>query len=341
MKRVEIGDWPQPRMSESSPVSKPRPLVFSVAVEEGGKRLDKVVRDRVPDLSRTQGQRLIEVGQVTVCGRSRKPSYRVEPGEEVTVLLPVEDPHPSLSPEHIPLDIVYEDEQLLVVNKPAGLVVHPGPGHPDGTLVNALLFHYPTIEDVGPPGRLGIVHRLDKETSGVLVVAKNQETLESLQDLFRNREVEKTYLALVNGQVEPDEGIIEVPIGRDPTDRQKMAALSGGKYSRTRFRVVRWYRRHTLLDAHPYTGRTHQVRVHLSWLGYPVVGDTVYGRRRQPLLEERHFLHASDLTLTHPVTNQKMTFAAPIPQELQDVLDRLRPATSEKQTGRVATDNPR
>lgn len=328
-------------MTEPSAASKPQPPVLSFVVEEGGKRLDKVVGDRVPELSRTQGQRLIDAGHVTVDGHPRKPAYRVEPGEEVTVQLPVEEPHPSLTPEQIPLDIVYDDEHMLVVNKPAGLVVHPGPGHPDGTLVNALLYHYPSIEDVGPPGRVGIVHRLDRETSGVLVVAKNQAALESLQALFKNREVEKAYLALVNGRVEPGEGIIEVPIGRDPTDRQKMAALSGGKYSRTRFRVVRRYRRHTLLEAHPYTGRTHQVRVHLSWLGYPVVGDTIYGRRRQPLLKGRHFLHASELTFSHPFTNQKMTFRAPMPEDLEDVLRPLGALASEKESDSLAKDKRR
>lgn len=306
---------------------------FPVAAEERGKRLDKVVRNRVPNLSRSQGQRLIAAGQVTVDGHPRKPAYRVAPGEEVTVILPPEEPRRPIVPEDIPLDVLHEDEHLLVVNKPAGLVVHPGPGHRDGTLVNALLFHYPAIEDVGPPDRAGIVHRLDQETSGVLVVAKNQAALESLQESFRNREVEKAYLALVNGRVEPDEGIIEVPIGRDPEARQKMAPLPDGKYGRTRFRIVRRYRKHTLLEVHPYTGRTHQVRVHVSWLGHPVVGDAVYGHRHQPLLEARHFLHASELTLTHPATHEEMTFEAPMPPELHEVLGRLRPGTSKRRTG--------
>lgn len=311
--------------------------VFEFTVEEEGRRLDKIVRDRVPDLSRTQGQRLIDAGQVTVNGQARKPAYLVEPGERVTVILPPEDPPLVLRPQPIPLDVIFEDAHLLVVNKPAGMVVHPAPGHPDGTLVNALLAHYPPIADVGPQDRVGIVHRLDKETSGALVVAKSETVLESLQYQFRNREVEKTYLALVNGQVQPPEGIIEVPIGRDPTDRQRMAPVPEGKYARTRYQVVRRFRKHTLLEAHPYTGRTHQIRVHLSWLGHPVVEDADYGSRRQRLLTDRHFLHASRLRFTHPVTGEEMTFQAPLPEKLDALLRQLRPVSPRKRSARSRT----
>ncbi len=285
--------------------------------------MDKVLRDRVPNLSRTEGQRLIEAGQVEVDGRPRKPAYRVGVGERVTVVLPAEESEPALIPEEMSLDIVFEDPHLLAVNKPAGLVVHPGPGHPRGTLVNALLAHHPPIADVGPPDRAGIVHRLDKDTSGVMVIAKTEAALEALQEQFRRRDVRKAYLALVNERVQPPEGIIEVPLGRDPADRQKMAPSPEGRYSRTRYRVIRLFPRHTLVEARPYTGRTHQVRVHLSWLGHPIVGDTVYGRRRQPLLEDRHFLHASRLILTHPATGQATPFEAPLPDELRHVLHRL------------------
>jgi len=292
--------------------------------------LDKVIRDRVPDLSRTQGQGLIEAGQVTVDGEPQKPAYRVEPGETVTVILPPEEPEAVVGPQPIPLDIIYEDEHLLVVNKPAGMVVHPAPGHEQGTLVNALLAHYPPIADVGPSGRAGIVHRLDKDTSGALVVAKRQAVLEALQEQFRNRQVEKAYLALVKGEIQPPEGIIEVPIGRDPTNRQRMAPLAEGKYARTRYHVARRFRGYTLLEAEPYTGRTHQIRVHLSWMGHPVVGDTDYGRRRQRLLKDRHFLHASRLRFTHPVRQERSTFEAPLPPDLDALLRRLRPASSRK-----------
>lgn len=297
--------------------------VVSFTVEVAGERLDKVVRDRVPELSRTRGQRLIERGKVTVDGQPRKPAYQVERGDQVTVLLP-EEPEAVVLPQPIPLDVVYEDEHLLLVSKPAGLVVHPAPGHPDSTLVNAALAHCPQIAEVGEPDRPGVVHRLDKETSGLLVMAKNEKALAALQQQFKEREVGKTYLALVQGQVQPPEGIIEVPVGRDEEHRQRMAAVRGGKYARTRYRVVERFRDHTLLEVHPYTGRTHQVRVHLAWLGYPVIGDTVYGHRRQRLLKNRHFLHAAGLRLEHPATGEEVTFEDPLPTELSDVLQRLR-----------------
>ncbi len=310
-------------MTESAPPRIPDSSAFTFVVEKPGRRLDKVLRDRVPDLSRTEGKRLIEAGQVQVDGRPRKPAYRVELGERVTIVLPTDDPEPSLVPEDMSLDILYEDPHLLAVNKPAGLVVHPGPGHPRGTLVNALLAHHPPIADVGRPDRAGIVHRLDKETSGVMVIAKTEAALEGLQEQFRKRAVRKAYLALVNDRVQPPEGIIEVPLGRDPNDRQKMAPTPEGRYSRTRYRVIRLFPKHTLLEARPYTGRTHQVRVHLSWLGHPIVGDTVYGRRREPLLKDRHFLHASRLILAHPETGEEMCFEASLPVDLSHVLHRL------------------
>ncbi len=316
-------------MSEPSR-SRPESSSITFTVEESDKRLDKVIRDCVPDLSRTQGQRLIEAGQVTVDGEPQKPAYRVEPGETVTVILPPEEPEAPVRPQSIPLDIIYEDNDLLVINKPAGMVVHPGPGHAQGTLVNALLAHHPPIADVGPHDRAGIVHRLDKDTSGALVVAKRQPVLEALQEQFRNRQVEKAYLALVKGEVQPPEGIIEVPIGRDPTDRQRMAPLPEGKYARTRYRVVRRFRGYSLVEAEPYTGRTHQIRVHLSWMGHPVVGDTDYGHRRQRLLKDRHFLHASRLGFTHPTRQEPVTFEAPLPSQLEALLRGLRPTSSSR-----------
>jgi 23S rRNA pseudouridine1911/1915/1917 synthase len=326
-------------MSEHRAQPHSDPSVVSFTVEEHGKRLDQVIRDRLPDVSRTQGQRLIEAAQVTVDGRPRKPAYRVAAGELVIVNLPPKEPQVAVRPQPIPLDIIYEDEHLLVVNKPAGMVVHPAPGHPDGTLVNALLAHCPLIAEAGRRERAGIVHRLDKDTSGVLVVAKHENTLQALHEQFRNRDVEKTYLALVRGRVQPPEGIIEVPIGRDPRDRQRMTALPEGKYARTRYSVVRPFRKHTLLEAHPYTGRTHQVRVHLSWLGYPVVGDSRYGSRHSRVLEGRHFLHAHRLVFTHPATGEEMVFEAPLPAELDDVLRRLRPVRPQGRAARFVSRN--
>lgn len=314
-------------MSESEDLSESKARVVSFVVEESDKRLDKVIRDRVSGLSRTQGQRLIEAERVTVNGHPRKPAYLVERGDLITVELPSPERARSVEPEPIPLDIIYEDQHLLVLNKPAGMVVHPAPGHPNGTLVNALLAHYPPIAHVGPTERAGIVHRLDKETSGVIVVAKEETTLEGLQEQFKNREIEKTYLALVHRRIQPPEGIIEVPIGRHSRHRQRMAAQAEGKYARTRYRAVRFFRKHTLLELHPYTGRTHQIRVHLSWLGYPVVGDPVYGRRDQRLLEDRHFLHAHQIRFVHPASGEKLAFEAPLPEDLRQVLDQLRPST--------------
>jgi 23S rRNA pseudouridine1911/1915/1917 synthase len=327
----------QPDTSSTS--SPNRESVVSFVIEEQGKRLDRVVRDHVPDLSRTQGQQLIEAQQVTVNGRPRKAAYRVAAGERVVVTLPPREPEIPVQPQPIPLDIIYEDEHLIVVNKPAGMVVHPAPGHPDGTLVNALLAHCPLIAEAGRRERAGIVHRLDKDTSGVLVVAKDECALQALHQQFRSRKVEKTYLALVSGRVQPPEGIIEVPIGRDPRDRQRMAALPEGRYARTRYCAVDRFAEHTLLEAYPYTGRTHQVRVHLSWLGYPVVGDTRYGPRRQGLLKERQFLHAHRLGFTHPTTGEEMTFEAPLPSELEDVLQRLRPRPCQTRPSRPLSSN--
>jgi 23S rRNA pseudouridine1911/1915/1917 synthase len=292
--------------------------------EDAGKRVDKVIRNRVSELSRTKGQALIKAGAVLINNRPcEKPAQNVGAGDRVTVTLP-EEPDRSVGPEPIPLDVIHEDEQLLVVNKPAGMVVHPAPGHPGGTLVNAVLHHCPEIAGVGHPERPGIVHRLDKETSGVLVIAKDEATLTALQRQFKRREVAKSYLALVEGQVQPPEGIVEVPIGRDEQHRQRMAATRSGRYARTLYRTVERFKNQTLLKVHPYTGRTHQIRVHLSWLGYPVLGDDTYGYRRQELLDDRHFLHASRLRIVHPGTGDEVTFEAPLPQDLSDVLRRLR-----------------
>jgi len=292
-------------------------------VEEGGERLDRFLAAHLEGLSRVQVQRLIKSGAVTVDGRPSKPAYRVELGDRVEVVLP-EETEPTVRPEPIPLDILYEDEHLLAVNKPAGMVVHPAVGHTSGTLVNALLAYCPQVADVGGLERAGIVHRLDKDTSGLLLVAKDPGTHAALQRQFKHRQVRKTYLALVEGQVQPREGVIEAPVGRDQQARKRMAVTRTGRPAVTQYRAVEYFHRYTLLQVRPHTGRTHQVRVHLAWLGYPVVGDRIYGRRRQTLLPGRHFLHAQELTFTHPVTEEKMTLAAPLPPELKAVLAQLR-----------------
>jgi 23S rRNA pseudouridine1911/1915/1917 synthase len=292
-------------------------------VDEEGERLDKAISTHVPDLSRAVAQRLIKTGQVTVNGRPSKPSYRVQVGDEVLVRVPAEIPAPVVA-EDIPLDVIYEDDVLLVVNKPAGMVVHPAYGHSSGTLVNAVLAHCPQIADVGGPDRAGVVHRLDKDTSGLIIVAKDDATRTALQRQFKRRQVAKTYLALVEDQVQPREGVVDAPVGRNKRQRKKMAVVRSGREARTLYRAIEYFPNHTLLEVRPHTGRTHQVRVHMAWMGYPLVGDTVYGRRRQRLLRSRHFLHAARLGFTHPTTGEEIKFEAPLPPELAAVLKRLR-----------------
>ena len=298
------------------------PLV-SFTVEAGGERLDKITPAHVPDLSRATAQRLIKAGEVTVNGRLSKPSYRVQVGDDVVVRVPTEMPAPVV-PENIPLDVIYEDDALLVVNKPAGMVVHPAYGHASGTLVNAVLAHCPQIADVGGPDRAGVVHRLDKDTSGLILIAKDGVTRAALQRQFKRRQVAKTYLALVEGQMQPREGVVEAPVGRDKRQRKKMAVVRSGREARTLYRAIEYFADHTLLEVRPHTGRTHQVRVHLSWLGYPIVGDAVYGRHRQRLLRGRHFLHAARIRFSHPATSEEVEFEATLPPELAAVLDQLR-----------------
>jgi 23S rRNA pseudouridine1911/1915/1917 synthase len=292
-------------------------------IQDAGERLDKVIAATVPDLSRAAVQRLVKSGQVTVNGRTSKPSYRVEVGDEVVVRVPEEVPL-EIAPEQIPLDVIYEDEHLLALNKPAGIVVHPAYGHESGTLVNAVLAHCPENLNVGGADRAGIVHRLDKDTSGLILVAKDEPTHTALQRQFKRRQVLKTYLALVQDHPSPRQGLIDAPIGRDKRHRKRMSVTRTGRPARTTYRVVELFDEYSLVELQPETGRTHQIRVHLAWLGYPVVGDPVYGYRKQPLLKNRHFLHAHKLELTHPITGAPLSLMAPLPDELARLLRRLR-----------------
>jgi 23S rRNA pseudouridine1911/1915/1917 synthase len=296
-------------------------LVFQV--ETGGERLDKTVAETVPGLSRATAQRLIKSAQVTVNGRGSKPSYRVEAGDEVVVHVPAETP-PAIAPEPIALDVIYEDDHLLAVSKPAGMVVHPAYGHQSGTLVNAVLAYCPRTADVGGAERAGIVHRLDKDTSGLILIAKDEATHAALQRRFKRRQVKKTYLALVENCPEPRQGLIDAPIGRDKRKRKQMAVVRSGRQARTAYHVVERFDDHSLVELQPETGRTHQLRVHLAWLGSPVVGDRVYGYRKQRLLRERHFLHAHKLELTHPATGASLSLTAPLPNDLAGLLRQLR-----------------
>jgi 23S rRNA pseudouridine1911/1915/1917 synthase len=288
-------------------------------------RLDKFLVTRFPEFSRSRLQSFIKEERVIVDGQpARKTGQMLEGGEVVQVDIP--PPQPSeLIPEAIPLDVVFENQDVLVVNKPAGMVVHPAAGHHSGTLVHAALAHAPDIEGVGGEKRPGVVHRLDKNTSGLILLAKNDFAHRWLQDQFRSRQVEKTYLALVDGAPPTPRGRIEAAIGRDTRQRQTMTVLPSGKgrAATTEYYTRQSFPHHTFLEVHPITGRTHQIRVHLAFLGCPVAGDTVYGHRRPSLPIERHFLHASRLVIRLPGQTEPQTFEAPLPPELLDIIERL------------------
>ena len=291
-------------------------------VEKGGDRLDVFLARQSPDLSRSRIRRLIDDGHVTIDGRPGKASTRLVAGRTVTLELPPPSPT-ELRPWHVPLSVVFEDEHLIVIDKPAGLTVHPAPGNEDRTLANAVLAHAPEIEGIGGERRPGIVHRLDKDTSGLIVVAKNERAHAHLSDQFKNREVGKVYLALVVGHPSPPEADIDAPIGRRPHDRQRMAVVSTGRPAITRYRVVSSYKWATLVEARPRTGRTHQIRVHLASVGHPVVGDARYGRPVSGL--PRQFLHAHRLAFRHPATGGTVSFTAELPEDLGSYLGGLEP----------------
>jgi len=293
---------------------------------ESAERLDKFLVSRLPEFSRARLQGLIADGFVLVNGEpAKKSGQMLEAGAAVEIRIP--PPVPSgLIPENIPLDIIFENNDLLVVDKPAGMVVHPAAGHDSGTLVHAVLGYDPEIEGIGGEERPGVVHRLDKETSGLILLAKNDNAHHWLQDQFRLRQVEKTYLALVDGAPPTPSGRVEAAIGRDPSHRKQMAVLPPGKgrESVSEYKTLEKFRHHTLLEFHPLTGRTHQIRLHCAFLGCPIVGDKVYGRRTPTLEIKRHFLHAAKLKIILPGEKQPRIFEAPLPGELERVLDELR-----------------
>lgn len=309
------------------PVRK-RERVVHFQVDKAGERLDRYLARNLPDLSRSQIQRLIRDGQVAVGEETPKPGTPVSPGMRVVVRIPP-PPSEEITPQPIPLDVVYEDDDLLVVNKPAGMVVHPSHGHSQGTLVNALLARYPHLT-AGDSGRPGIVHRLDRDTSGLIVVAKTEQALDHLRRQFKSRKVQKTYLALVHGQPPAPEGVIEAPLGRDPRQRQRMTVIADGRPARTHYKVREQLGDYSLLSIAPETGRTHQIRVHLSWLGAPVAGDPVYGpergarRVKSEMGLERQFLHAWRLSFERPGGEESVSLEAPLPVELQQAIELLR-----------------
>lgn len=296
--------------------------VVELEVDAGGARLDRYVSERQADLSRAAVQRLIDSGLVLVNGRLQKASYRVQVGDRLRLEVP--DAQPSAAKaESIPLDIVYEDSDIIVVNKPAGMVVHPAAGHPGGTLVNAVLAHAPGLQ-VGGVERPGVVHRLDSDTSGLILVAKGDAALQNLQNQFKSRRIHKVYLALVEGHIKPPRGKIDAPIGRDPKNRQRMAVVTRGtaRSAVTVYRELDYLEGYSFVQAEPETGRTHQIRVHLAFVGFPVVGDKVYGHRKNRVGLNRQFLHAWKLSLVLP-NGREATFEAPLPADLRTVLSGL------------------
>ena len=306
---------------------------FKIESDKAGSRLDAFLASQIEGWSRARLQRLIENEDVLVNGKSSKPSYKLREHDEVEVELiaPATD---AFVPENIPIEIVYEDDTLVVVNKSAGLVVHPAAGTPSGTLANALAYHFQNLPGGGTGVRPGLVHRLDRDTSGLMVVAKTDAALENLSDQFRDRTVYKSYVALVHGRLASNSGKIDQPLARDPSNRTRMAVVRGGRNALTLYRVRQGFDRFTLLDVELKTGRTHQIRVHLAWLKHPVVGDETYGAGRDNTIQDtrlrarvrslnRQFLHAEKLAFTHPKTGEWMKFEAALPEALVELLASL------------------
>jgi len=326
-----------------------------VTDDEAGFRLDRFVADKKTELSRTLAQKLISDGYITVGGSRTKPSYKICAGDVVSVRLPETETHSGPRPENIPLDIVFEDDEVIVVNKPAGMVVHPAAGVDSGTLVNAFLAHIlpdtttrkaeePDIFSIDPE-RPGVVHRIDRGTSGTIVVAKTANAYYSLVAQFKEHSTRRKYLALICGSPKQDSGTIVAPIGRSHRDRKKMAVTNtNSREAITNFSVIERYGRFSLLEVTLETGRTHQIRVHLAHIGYPVVGDPNYGGRNRAIKSavsqdvrialqqlSRQALHAQTLGFIHPVTNQYIEFSAPIPEDIQRVIDALRASESQRE----------
>lgn len=294
--------------------------------KEAKERLDVFLTECLPEFSRSRIQGLIRNDHVHVDGQPvTKTGRDLEMGERVEIHIPAAVPS-GLVAENIHLDIIFENDDLLVVNKPAGMVVHPSPGHDSGTLVHAVLGHVPGLAGIGGEERPGIVHRLDKETSGLIVIAKNEQAHRWLQDQFRNRMVEKIYLALVDGKPPTPGGRVEAPIGRNTTHRKLMSVVppEKGRLAVSEYRTLESFPNHTLLEVHPLTGRTHQIRVHMAFLGCPITGDTIYGRKKPSVDLDRHFLHAYKLKIVLPGEKQPRVFEAGMPVELDSVLRILR-----------------
>jgi 23S rRNA pseudouridine1911/1915/1917 synthase len=299
----------------------PRERKFKVTSAEKDLRLDVYLTGKDLGLSRSHNQVLIKTGQVAVNGLRKKASHKLKPGEEIVVNIP-EPRKLELEPENIPLDILYEDGEIIVVNKPAGMVVHPAAGNYSGTLVSALLYHCENLSGINGILRPGIVHRLDKETSGVLVIAKTDAAHLNLARQFEERKVKKKYLALVHDNIKEEEVTIDTPIARHSRNRKKMAVVPGGREAITRFKVLERFRDYTLLEVTPYTGRTHQIRVHLAHIKHPLLGDALYGRKKKKKMEiNRQGLHAYSLGFSHPLSGEYREFIAPLPWDMRKFIE--------------------
>ncbi len=293
----------------------------TIVVKEGNIRLDVYISQNFQELSRTMIQKLNESGDVQVNGVKKKLSYKVQVGDNITIHIP-EVKETNLKPQEIPIEVIYEDDDIIVVNKPKGLVVHPANGNPDGTLVNAIMaMCKESLSGIGGELRPGIVHRLDKDTSGLLIVAKNDKAHIAMSEQIKDRKVKKIYIALVRGVIGEDEATIDMPIGRSTKDRKKMAVTKNGKQAITHFRVLKRYPKYTLLEIKIDTGRTHQIRVHMAEVGHPVIGDTVYSNGKNSFGVEGQMLHARSLEFAHPITGKTMHLIAELPQYFKEILE--------------------
>ncbi len=300
-----------------------------LTLDRSGERLDAALARLVPELSRSQAQRLIEQGAVTCGGRPVKKNEKLQPGDTLTLTLP-EVQETALEAQQIPLDVCYEDADVIVVNKPKGLVVHPAPGHPDGTLVNALLAHCgDSLSGIGGERRPGIVHRIDKDTSGLIIAAKNDFAHASLAAQLKDHSLARTYVCIVCGNIREDSGVIDAPIGRHPADRKKMAVTEKNSRSAvTHWRVLERFGGYTLVECRLETGRTHQIRVHMAYRGHPILGDMVYGHKKPELGQDSQCLHARELTFVHPRSGERVTVSCGLPEYFTQLLQKLRGRTA-------------
>ena len=300
------------------------PILLRASEESKNQRLDAFLASSLDGLTRSQATRLIESGEVAVNGRAVSKSYKLAGGEDVAVTLPEPEPVEAV-PQDIPLDVVYEDADVIVVNKPSGMVVHPAPGHPDGTLVNALLYHCAgTLSGVGGALRPGIVHRIDRDTSGLIIAAKNDAAHQYLSAQLADHTLARTYECIVVGALREDRGTVDAPIARHPTDRKRMAVVAGGREAVTHWEVIARYPGYTHVRCRLETGRTHQIRVHMAYIGHPILGDTVYGAKKEVPGLTGQCLHAVGLRFLHPRTHEVVELSCPLPDEFARMLQKIR-----------------